>query len=92
MSLAELRAQIDQIDEQIIKLVASRFEVTEEIGRIKATQNIAAVSPQREQQVFIRLRQIARDNELSEEMVADLFRLIIDEVVKNHRTLQAGKP
>jgi chorismate mutase len=41
MDLDEIRAKINEVDETIIKLLAKRFELTSEIGFLKAMAEYA---------------------------------------------------
>jgi monofunctional chorismate mutase len=87
MELNEIRKKIDEIDEKIIELLARRFELTSEIGFLKAGQGIEAVSPEREALQFQRFEKLAKELELSYPMVEGIFRQIIDQVVRDHETI-----
>ena len=87
MSLQELdalRAKIDTIDEEIVRLLSDRFDITDLIGRIKATENLNSSSPDREAIQFQRLEDLAADKNLPPSLVERIFRTIIDEVVRKH--------
>jgi chorismate mutase len=45
--LDALRTRIDTIDEQIIRLLADRFRVTEEVGLLKKRYQLQAIDPVR---------------------------------------------
>ena len=55
MSLDDLRRQIDQLDDQLIKLLNERVEVALEIGKTKKAQGGAIYVPSREKAVFDRV-------------------------------------
>lgn len=80
-----LREQIDRIDEELIELLATRFEVTAKVGELKARNGLESVDPVREQEKLERLRSLAEQKGLNTEFTLDLFQMIFDEVVKNHR-------
>ena len=80
-----LREQIDRIDEELIELLAARFEVTAKVGELKARNGLESVDPVREQEKLERLRSLAEQKGLNTEFTLDLFQTIFDEVVKNHR-------
>lgn len=80
-----LRAEIDEIDAQIVNLLASRFRITSKIGKIKALNALDAVDPKREAAQEERFRELAQHNDLNPDLVIRLFRSIINEVVRNHR-------
>ncbi len=52
--IEDLRRRIDQIDEEIIKLITKRLELCREIGKLKKAYNIPVVDKGREQQVLER--------------------------------------
>jgi len=84
--LLQLRAAIDQIDEEILDSLARRFEVTKQVGLLKAEHNLDSVDPVREQQKLERLRQLAEQKGLNGTFVHQLFQHLFDEVVRNHRS------
>lgn len=88
MALDNLRCQIDEIDERIIDLVAQRFTLTREVGRVKIEQKLDPVDVTREESQLRRFRDLARQQTLNPELIAAIYRLIIDEVVRNHRTVR----
>lgn len=88
MELSEIRKKIDEIDKKIIELLARRFELTSEIGFLKAGRGFEAVSPEREALQFKRFEKLAKELELSSSMVEGIFRQIIDQVVRDHETIK----
>jgi isochorismate pyruvate lyase len=75
-SLAEVRDNIDRIDHQIVTLMAEREKYVGEAGRFKA--NPAAVSaPARVEQVIIKVKAMAKESGLSEEVAEKTFRAMI---------------
>jgi chorismate mutase / prephenate dehydratase len=71
--LAELRAQIDALDVELVKLVNQRAACAHEIGQIKEG---AFYRPEREAQVLRRVKEL-NSGPLSPEAVAILFREIM---------------
>ena len=84
-NLADLRGQIDEIDERIVLLLATRFAVTEKVGELKASLKIAATDAKRESQQTQRYKTLAENNFLNPDTVNQVFRIIISEVVSNHQ-------
>lgn len=76
--VADLRRRIDQIDDQLMKLLNSRSACAVEIGRIKRTVGLPVYSPEREAAV---LERVGRDNPgpLDPMAVRRVFERIIDE-------------
>ena len=83
--IQSLRAEIDEIDSKIVDLLASRFRLTSNVGKLKAAHALEAVDPEREATQEVRFRELARHRNLNPDLVLRVFRSVIDEVVKNHR-------
>ncbi|HAG71189.1 MAG TPA: chorismate mutase [Gammaproteobacteria bacterium] len=87
--LLQARARIDEIDQEIIKLLADRFFQTLQVGRIKASQELQSFDPDRETQKIQKLRQMSEEIGINADLVEALFTQIMQEVVKNHQQLKA---
>lgn len=85
IALAQLRTEIDVIDDQIGALLALRFAKTDAVGICKAAVGEASVDPQRQLQRTRILQDIADRRQLPAELVFGLFGRIKDEVVSRHR-------
>ena len=86
--LQQFRANINEIDNEILILLAKRFVITEKVGVFKAENQISPVDKIREEEIFNNLRQKAEEHGLSPEMVVKIWRLIIDESVERHKRLR----
>lgn len=89
--LLEVREKIDQVDRQLVLLLAERFGLTSTVGHLKANSDLEAVDPQREAQKLQTLRTLAQEQDLNPDLVADLFTRIMAEVVQNHRRISQIK-
>ncbi len=87
--LGFLRNTIDSIDEEILTVLARRFEVTNKVGQLKATHGLDSVDPVREQEKLQRLQLSADLKGLNGQFVQELFQQVFIEVVKNHRSFHA---
>ena len=75
-NLLEVRANIDRLDHEIIRLMAERGRYVAEAGRFKA--NPAAVSaPARVEEIIAKVRTIARENGLAEGVAERSYRAMI---------------
>lgn len=83
--LLQLRERIDHIDEEILAALKRRFEITNRVGQLKAAHGLDSVDPVREQEKLQRLRMLAEQNGLNSHFVHELFQLLFNEVVRNHR-------
>jgi chorismate mutase len=76
--VAELRQRIDQIDDQLMKLLNSRSACAVEIGRIKRRVGMAVYQPEREKWILDR---VERNNPgpLDSNALRRVFERVIDE-------------
>ena len=88
--LAALRRRIDEADERLVTVLAERFGVTRRVGELKAELGLAPIDAQREAEVDAKVRRLAREHGLSEDLVSDVLRAVIDRVVAEHRDQGAG--
>ena len=72
------RKRIDEIDQQLVRLLNERSQCAVEIGHIKKKLNVAAWQPQREAEI---LRNVVKSNQgpLDDAAIRRLFERIIDE-------------
>jgi chorismate mutase len=89
--LHKLRDEIDDVDENIIRLLGVRFRLTQQVGELKAQHSLAPVDPQREAEQRERYEKLALTNGLSPSLVQHLFRLVVDEVVSNHAATASSR-
>lgn len=75
--LQQCRAEIDAIDEQLLTLLAKRRQVTSRVGELKSQVGMPIFAPQREQQLLTKLRLQAKANDVSPQLVEDVFRRIM---------------
>ncbi len=52
MDIADWRNKIDELDEQIVRLISQRAEAARAIGDLKSASALPVYEPKREQQVF----------------------------------------
>lgn len=90
--LEQLRSSIDQIDKALCELLAARFDLTQRVGEYKARNGLPAVDSTREQQQFEKIDILAYQVGLNPEFAAKFLRLIIDEVVGNHKKIADKTP
>lgn len=86
--LQQLRSQIDGIDDELMALLARRFEITRQVGRLKASRQMESLDAGREQEKLSHLRAQAEELALNPDFIYNLFELLFAEVVSNHRRLR----
>ena len=90
-TLDDLRADIDRVDEVLVRLLNERARVACEIGRVKKEQGIELYQPDREKQVLAHVRSIAAEGPLGADAIARLFERIIDEARRLERRMIHGE-
>ncbi len=76
--LDHLRRKLDEIDEDIIKLIAERQFNVEQIGNVKLDTNSPTRDYQREKQVFDKVKAHAKNHNLDPNIAQQIFELVIE--------------
>jgi chorismate mutase len=84
MTIDDLRQRIDDIDEDLVRLLSARAACALAIGRLKEELGLAIYQPDRERQVLAHVRQV-NPGPLDGEAIARLFERIIDEARRLER-------
>lgn len=79
--IAELRARIDALDEQLVAVLAERIRVVHRVARLK-TDEASVRAPDRVQQVVDRVRASAEAHAVPADLVERLYRLLIAELTE----------
>ncbi|MCB1555790.1 MAG: chorismate mutase [Alphaproteobacteria bacterium] len=77
-SLNPYRERIDALDDQIIALLAARYDVIREVGHFKAARGISPILPDRVVAVRERAVQTGAERGLDPDFVRRLYTLMID--------------
>ena len=77
MSLDELRKKIDEVDSRIVRLIAERIKIAEEIGEEKKKLGKQIEDLDREQVVLDNVKEIACQEGLTPEDMESIYRQII---------------
>ena len=72
-------------------LLAERFKITQQVGKLKATAGLPPADPDREAQQIQRLRALAVESELDPEFAEKFITFIVREVVRHHEQIAAGE-
>ena len=83
MDISDWRQKIDELDLEIVRLINRRAEAARQIGEIKRMAELPIYEPNREQEVFDRVR-LANPGPLSDTELLHVYERIIDVM----RTLQ----
>ncbi len=84
MSIDKFRKQIDEIDEEILTLIAKRMQKAKKIGEIKRTKGLKIKDNEREREVIEKWKRKAKELNLSKEFVEK----IVKEIIRESRDVQ----
>jgi chorismate mutase len=88
--LDELRKQIDEIDEQLVRLLSARAACALEIGREKKAAGLEIYQPTRETEVLSHVQSI-NPGPLDDGAIRRLFERVIDEARRLERIADAAE-
>jgi chorismate mutase-like protein len=81
-SLNELRKEIDEIDLELLKILAKRVDAVKQIGQVKDVQGIPIVDETRREKLLKAVKEKAKALGISEDFVGKLFEIIHDHAVE----------
>lgn len=87
--LQALRQQIDRLDHGLVLMLANRFALTRRVGELKASANLSAVDPRREEEKLAGIRALCEQHNLNPELLSDILAQIMQETVRNHERIRA---
>jgi isochorismate pyruvate lyase len=80
-SLEDVRNEIDKIDEEIVKLIAKRSKLVKKAAKFK--ESVEEIkSDERINDVLNHVRHLAATLGISPNLVADIFKILIDKMVE----------
>lgn len=83
VELENLRKEIDIVDNELLKLIQKRFEVVEKIWKYKKEKWIPIVQKDRWDEVLEKKLKIARNYNLNEELIANIWNNFHEVAIKN---------
>ncbi len=78
MSLDELREEIQDIDHEIVELIARRTYVADTIAQVKEQQGLPTTDEAQEEAVMARASENADQFDVDRNLVKAIFRLLIE--------------
>ena len=72
-ALGRCRREIEELDRELVALLAKRVACSKEIGLLKRTAGLPTLDPAREAEVIRRAAAVAREQGLADEKVRDIF-------------------
>ena len=83
-ALNELRTKIDIADNQLIDVLSKRMKISDEIGKVKAKQNVAILQSKRWNEILGKMILEGEQHGLSEEFILRIYKAIHQESI-NHQ-------
>lgn len=80
-NIEEVRNNINNIDEQIVKLIALRGGFVKQAAKFKKDSNDVK-APKRVEEIISKVRNIARLNGANEELVENVYKAMIESFIK----------
>ena len=80
-SIEEVRNNINNIDEQIVKLIAQRGKFVNQAAKFKKDSD-AVKAPKRVEEVISKVNKLAQLNGANEEVVENIYRTMINSFIK----------
>ncbi|MBD1432151.1 bifunctional 3-deoxy-7-phosphoheptulonate synthase/chorismate mutase type II [Sphingobacterium sp. DN00404] len=90
--LAELRQQIDKLDDAILKQIGDRMKIAEKIGEYKRDNNVTILQVSRWDEILEKRVQLARALSLSEDFAAKYLELLHNESIRKQNEVMNVKP
>ena len=77
-NIQKLRKRIDEIDEQILRLLGERAEICKSIGLLKRDQGMPITDMSRENEVYAKIKVKAADFGLDPDLAEEVYRQIVN--------------
>ncbi|WP_418969513.1 chorismate mutase [Alloscardovia omnicolens] len=87
--IEKLRLHIDEIDDEIVRLLAQRFTTTEKVGRLKAAAGFAPLDAAREERQLARMSALAVECGLDPSIAHAYRDFVVTASKKRHAAIAA---
>jgi len=89
-NLADLRDKIDGIDRELMKMIASRMELIDEIGEFKKTNNITILQPERWAEIKDLHNLLSEEFQLSDKFIEKYLAAVHQESIRKQTKIMNG--
>ena len=79
MKLKDLRDQIDELDEQLVRILARRFVLVKQIKVAKKTEGLPVLDKKREKFILQKLKTLSHKHGISYRILKKVFSVIFKE-------------
>lgn len=89
--LERLRASIDNMDAILLHTLAERFKLTQQVGVLKAENDMPPADKAREARQIERLQRLAAESGLDPAFAGKFLNFIVAEVIRHHEKIREGQ-
>ncbi|HIG22486.1 chorismate mutase [Henriciella sp.] len=89
--LERLRASIDNMDAILLHTLAERFKLTQQVGVLKAQNDMPPADKAREARQIERLQRLASESGLDPAFAEKFLNFIVAEVIRHHEKIRGGQ-
>ena len=89
--LERLRASIDNMDAILLHTLAERFKLTQQVGVLKAQNDMPPADKAREARQIERLQSLASESGLDPAFAEKFLNFIVAEVIRHHEKIRGGQ-
>ncbi|MDR1344843.1 MAG: bifunctional 3-deoxy-7-phosphoheptulonate synthase/chorismate mutase type II [Tannerellaceae bacterium] len=90
-NLSELRRQIDQVDEQLLELLAKRMRISREIGIYKKEHNMPVLQSPRYSEILEKRSSMGEAMDLNTDFIRDILKKIHEESVRQQMIIMGDE-
>ena len=90
MDIEDWRKRIDELDEQLVKLLNERSRCAAEVGQLKRSAGLPLYQPEREREILERVQKV-NGGPLGNDALKRLFERILDEARVVEQDADKGK-
>ena len=80
--LEKLRKEIDNVNRDLVKIIAKRFRITDKVKKLKIKNYLPAEDKDRELKIMYSAENLANKLKINPQLVKDVLRRIIEEAKK----------
>ncbi|RIJ31495.1 chorismate mutase [Henriciella algicola] len=88
--LERLRASIDNMDAILLHTLAERFKLTQQVGVLKAQNDMPPADKARESRQIDRLQRLASESGLDPAFAEKFLNFIVAEVIRHHEKIRSS--
>ena len=75
-NLADLRSEINNLDNELLDVLSRRFDITHQVGQLKVANRLPIKDEQRESYMLERLGTLAKNKGLDPKIAQDVMKVI----------------